>query len=229
LFDGNIVAQIEDDPALLNANLSSVTYLTAQVVDGNGNPIAGHGSASVDTNTNEIVFDPGTDFDPLDPGDSEGVIIAITFEDANGTPFSSTFNLNVLGENDTPVAVADAADATENGATTIDVLANDTDIDGDDNPSTFSIVSATVQGGKGSVSIVNDQLVFDPGTDFDDLDPGDTATVTLDYTMSDDSGGQSSSTVEVTVNGANDGPTVAGPIEASRTWKAYQSVLDNPK
>ena len=103
----------------------------------------------------------------------------------------------------------------ENQSVTVDVLANDTDVDGDDNPSNFSLDSVSIAGVTGlststggSVSIVADQLQFNPGTDFDELDLGDRATVTVNYTMSDDSGASSSSTATIAVNGTNDAPTV---------------------
>ena len=103
----------------------------------------------------------------------------------------------------------------ENQSVTVDVLANDTDVDGDDNPSNFSLDSVSIAGVTGlststggSVSIVADQLQFNPGTDFDELDLGDRATVTVNYTMSDDSGASSSSTATIAVNGTSDAPTV---------------------
>jgi Ca2+-binding RTX toxin-like protein len=84
----------------------------------------------------------------------------------------------------------------------IDVLANDTDADPDDDPSNFTLDSATVQGDKGSVTIENNQIRFDPGIDFNDLRAGDIATVTIDYTMSDDSGESSSSTLTLNLRGS---------------------------
>ena len=42
-------------------------------------------------------------------------------------------------------------------------------------------------------------LVFAPGTDFDELDSGDTATVTVDYTLSDDEGASDTGQVTITV------------------------------
>ena len=79
------------------------------------------------------------------------------------------------------------------------------DVDGDDDSSNFSldsIDSVTVSGLSldpnlvtGSVGIVNNEVSFDPRSDFDELDTGDTATVTVGYTMSDDSAAASSSTL----------------------------------
>ena len=60
--------------------------------------------------------------------------------------------------------------------------------------------------GYGSVSIVNNRLVFNPGTDFDGLSEGATETVNIRYSMSDDSGATSSSSVTVNITGTNDRP-----------------------
>ncbi len=96
----------------------------------------------------------------------------------------------------------------ENGAAlVVDVLANDTDVDNNDNPATFSLDNVSTADG-GSVSIVNNKLVFDPDGDFEHLAEGETATVVVDYTMSDDSGAASSSTATIVVTGTDDAPVV---------------------
>ncbi|MBL1140945.1 MAG: hypothetical protein HND53_02840 [Proteobacteria bacterium] len=102
--------------------------------------------------------------------------------------------------------------AAANNAFLIDVLANDTDLDPDDDVSNFSLDTVTLQGNKGSVSIENNQLKFDPGNDFTDLIAGDVATVLVDYTMSDDSGEISNSTLSLTIRGTE----VVGTISLSQ-------------
>ena len=94
----------------------------------------------------------------------------------------------VTGTNDAPVAVADSGSTTENLALTVDVLANDTDAD---DGHLFTLASATAPAGKGSATIVANQLVFDPGADFDHLAAGVTETVVVSYTMTDDHGASS--------------------------------------
>ena len=147
--------------------------------------------------------------------------IDYTMSDDSGAPSSSTLTITVNGANNAPLAVADSGSTGENSSVTLDVLANDTDVDGDDNPSNFSLDSASIistaglsgsPAAAGSVSIVGNQLQFDPGTAFDELDAGDSSTVTIDYTMSDDSGAPSSSTLTITVNGANDQPFLVNAI-----------------
>ncbi len=84
----------------------------------------------------------------------------------------------------------------------IDVLANDTDADPDDDASNFSLDSVTLQGTRGIASIEGNKIRFDPGTDFDGLTAGESEVVIIDYTMSDDSGESSSSTLTLTLRGS---------------------------
>jgi VCBS repeat-containing protein len=74
----------------------------------------------------------------------------------------------------------------------------------------FTLVSVAAPASKGSASVVNNQVVFDPGTDFDHLAQGDVEHVTLTYTMQDEHGAQSSSTVDVTITGTNDAAAISG-------------------
>ena len=132
---------------------------------------------------------------------------------ANGgddTSPDQTFTITVDPVNDPPMAHPDTSATGENASVTVDVLANDTDVD--DDPAVFSLDSVSILpgGSGGSVSISGNQLVFDPGTDFDHLDSGATEIVTVSYTMSDDDGASDSSTVLITVMGTDDAAVVTG-------------------
>jgi VCBS repeat-containing protein len=116
---------------------------------------------------------------------------------------SGTLTVTIAGVNDAPVANPDVASTGENSAVTIDVLANDTDVD---NGAVLTVTAASAPAGQGSASIVANQVVFDPGTDFNYLDTGETANVVVSYTIADEHGATSSSTVTITVSGANDAP-----------------------
>jgi VCBS repeat-containing protein len=152
-----------------------------------------------------LVFDPGTAFDHLALGASEVVTIAYTISDEHGATASSTVTVTVTGTNDAPVAVADTATAGENEIVVIDALANDFDVD---DGAVLAIVAASVPAGQGSVAIVDGKLVFDPGADFDYLAVGESASVSIAYTISDEHGATSSATVSLTVTGANDAPVI---------------------
>ena len=165
---------------------------------------AGLGSSGIANG--ELSYDPGTAYQDLDEGDTATVTIAYTMADDEGAESDAVATLTIRGVNDAPVAVADTGSLSEDGTLTLDVLANDTDVDGDDNATNFVLQSASVSSGTGTVSIVNGQLRYDPGSSYQSLDAGDTATVTVSYVMADDGGATASGTATLTVTGSNDAP-----------------------
>ncbi|MCE3261104.1 MAG: hypothetical protein K0R43_183, partial [Pseudoduganella sp.] len=91
---------------------------------------------------------------------------------------------------------------------TIDVLANDSDIDMGDGK-TLSSVSQAASGA--SVSIVDGKIVYVANADAHDLlKEGDTASDSFTYTMKDSAGATSTATVTVTVTGVRDGQAIIG-------------------
>ncbi|MGL1258692.1 tandem-95 repeat protein, partial [Vibrio parahaemolyticus] len=81
---------------------------------------------------------------------------------SGGVSESTTVEVNVTPVNDAPVAKDDIATTQEDTPVTIDVLPNDTDVDGD----TLSIQSASVPEAQGKVEIVEGKLVFTPAENF---------------------------------------------------------------
>ncbi|HCZ9162412.1 TPA: tandem-95 repeat protein, partial [Vibrio alginolyticus] len=119
---------------------------------------------------------------------------------SGGVSESTTVNVDVTPVNDAPVATNDNAVTDEDTPVTIDVLPNDTDIDGD----TLSIQSASVPEAQGTVEIVDGKLVFTPAENFH----GDAE---ITYTVTDGSL-TDQATVNVTVNAVNDTPVVESSI-----------------
>ncbi|TOA44656.1 RTX toxin, partial [Vibrio parahaemolyticus] len=119
---------------------------------------------------------------------------------SGGVSESTTVEVNVTPVNDAPVAKDDIATTQEDTAVTIDVLPNDTDVDGDK----LSIQSASVSEAQGKVEIVDGKLVFTPAENFNG-DAEITYTVT-DGALTDQA------TVKVTVNAVNDTPVVESNI-----------------
>ncbi len=66
-------------------------------------------------------------------------------------------------------------------------------------------------------------ITFNPGTAFDNLDPGDTATVKIPYTVSDGTA-TATATLTITVNGANDAPIAVNDTGISTTENASVTV-----
>ncbi|MCP3937132.1 MAG: tandem-95 repeat protein, partial [Actinomycetia bacterium] len=118
----------------------------------------------------------------------------------------ATVTVTVNATQDVPVAGDDVvATAEDTAVTTGNVLANDTDPDGD----TLSVDSFT-QGANGSVSYNADgTFTYTPHADFNGTD-------TFTYTVDDGQGNTDTATVTVTVNAVQDAPilevesTVAG-------------------
>ncbi|GFR58413.1 bifunctional hemolysin/adenylate cyclase, partial [Elysia marginata] len=184
------------------------------------------------TNNNDgtFSFNPGSDFQDLAAGETRQVTFTYEAVDdsgtANDTSEPATVTITITGTNDAPVAVVDS-DTTSVGSTLLmDVLANDTDVDSNDNASNFSLDNVNITGiadsdgsrtiNGGTVSIENNQLKFVPGSDFDYLAVGESATVTVSYTMSDDSGATSTATATITVSGTNSTP-VAQAVNVGAT------------
>ncbi|WP_407029495.1 tandem-95 repeat protein [Vibrio parahaemolyticus] len=119
---------------------------------------------------------------------------------SGGVSESTTVEVNVTPVNDTPVAKDDIATTQEDTAVTIDVLPNDSDVDGDK----LSIESASVPKEQGTVEVVNGKLVFTPAENFNG-DAEITYTVT-DGALTDQA------TVKVTVNAVNDTPVVESNV-----------------
>ena len=110
---------------------------------------------------------------------------------------TATVNLTINSVNDNPVALDDSATTNEDSAVDVDVVANDTDADGDTR-SLQSVGTAT----NGLVSIVAGQAQYSPNSNFNGTD-------SFTYVVSDGQGGTDTGTVSITVNSVNDNPEAA--------------------
>jgi len=130
---------------------------------------------------------------------------SFAYQASDGTDKSGivTVSLTIDPVNDAPIAKPDGATVDEDHDVTIDALTNDTDVDAG---ATLSLVSASVTGGLGTATIVGNQLVYSPGSDYQYLKAGECANVVIDYTIADEQGAKASSVVNVLVTGADDAP-----------------------
>jgi len=128
----------------------------------------------------------------LDPKDANGNLIANRAQQAQIDWL--VVRATSLGNAD-PVAVNDAVTLAEDTAAVIDVLANDTDADGD--PLT---VVAHGQAAHGSVVRDGNSFIYTPAINYHGAD-------SFSYTVSDGRGGASTATVELTITPVAD-PTV---------------------
>ncbi|MDP0561532.1 MAG: VCBS domain-containing protein [Candidatus Endonucleobacter sp. (ex Gigantidas childressi)] len=136
----------------------------------------------------------------------------------NGIPPLTTFKtitIDIEDVNEAPVANPDVATSGENGSLIINVLANDTDVDSNDNPSSSILLSTDIVDtngdilvGMGEVSISNNQVLFALGSDFDYLGDGEVMDLLIRYQMSDSGGLTSNSFLSITITGTNDQPVI---------------------
>lgn len=143
--------------------------------------------------------------DPADPayqhlgvGETETVTVDYSLVFDNGITVPTSVSWIIDGRNDAPVARNDRMGAVdESGRTVLAVLSNDRDIDGD----SLRLVRWT-DPSEGSVSLdATGRLVFDPGSGFEALSAGETATVKFTYTVADGNGGTDTATVSLQVRG----------------------------
>ncbi|MEX0828355.1 MAG: Ig-like domain-containing protein, partial [Haliea sp.] len=159
--------------------------------------------------------------DTLGAGETAEVTLEYTIKDRFDVTDTATVTITVTGENDAPVAHADSGSTEENQILLLDVLANDTDIDTND---THHLEFANITQGDGTASVDSNLLRWAPGSDYDYLNLGESATVEIDYTITDNSGVESSSTATITVTGKNDAPVAQA--DAGSTTENEALTLD---
>ncbi len=154
-----------------------------------------NGIARVDQATKQIVYTPNSNFNGFDTftyqtDDNEGIRSNI-----------ATVTLTIEPVNDEPLANDDSAETNEDQAQTVNILANDTDIDGQLDETSVQIVMMPVNG---SVSVQSDgSVVYTPNANFNGND-------SFVYSVSDDQGATDTASVTIRVTAVNDAPTAQG-------------------
>ncbi len=159
-------------------------------------------------------FDPSNAaYQSLAVGATQVVVANYTVSDANGGTATSTLTITVTGTNDAPVAVADVAAATEDGAAvTGSVATNDSDVD--TGATLTYALTGTVPAGL--TLNANGTYSFDPSNAaYQSLAAGQTQVVVANYTVSDGNGGTATSTLTITVTGTNDVPVAVADVAAA--------------
>ena len=161
-----------------------------------------HGSATVDVATGAIVYDPDPNFNGVD---------SFVYEVSDdGTPLpalaaTATVTVTVDAVNDEPSAVDDLAITEEDSSVVVDVLDNDSDLDGNLNPE-LVIVSVAPSNGTTGVDVETGAVTYVPNPDFYGTD-------IFSYRVFDDGSPlpplSSDATVTVTVMPVNDPPRPA--------------------
>jgi len=212
------------DPATVDVVFNDTTGDTVDPatvqIDGTDNPgeplvVPGEGTWSVDPATGAITFTPEVGF----TGDPTPIEYTVADDEGNR---SDPATVSIDYTQTPPVAVNDESLGNPAGPVTIVVVSNDTDVDGDLDPSTVDLDPTTdgqqttlVVSGEGTWSVTPEGAVtFTPEPTFND-DPApitytvsdvtgevsNTATITIDYVpvASDDASGGNSPNSTVTV------------------------------
>ncbi len=205
-----------------NNDTASTTENTAVSIDVLANDSAGLTISSVTASANshtEIVsgqlsYLPNDGFSGTDT-------ITYTVTDANGKTAQATVRITVIADttpppstpNRAPDAVEDAPTTGKDTAITVDVLANDTDPDGD----ALTITNVT-QPQAGSATIVNNKVVYTPN--------GTVGSMSMTYTISDGHGHTDQTVLTIAVTDPSDGNNAFPVIrDENVTVRQGESIL----
>jgi uncharacterized repeat protein (TIGR01451 family) len=157
-------------------------------------------NAILDTNpiTGALTLQPDGGFTYLPLYNYNGEI-TFTYRLSDGLVYSNIglVTVNVIPVNDPPLAVDDFAATLEDTQVAVDVLANDSDVDGD-----LLSLSAIGQPVHGSTTISATIAVYTPAVNFFGQD-------VFTYTVSDGQNSVAAAVVTITVEAVNDAPIVA--------------------
>ena len=192
-----------NDPPTASGQVLTTPEDTALIIDPliNANDIDGDtlSVTNLSSSSGTVTLNPdgSLNFEP-EENFTGPVTITYSVDDGNGGSVAVSIIVNVTPLNDAPVANDDVATTDEDTAVTINVLANDTDVENDN----LTVTSASTSDGTVSVGPLGN-LQFTPNADFN-------GPATITYAISDGNGGSDTATVTVNVTPVNDSPTAPG-------------------
>ncbi|HYI40968.1 MAG TPA: Ig-like domain-containing protein [Allosphingosinicella sp.] len=222
-----------DDVASTNEDSAGVSgNVLANDTDVDGEPltvanpgvyVGAYGTLTLNAD-GSYTYVPGAAAQGLDVGESASDVFSYTASDGTASD-SATLTVTVNGANDAPVANDDVAATSEDGTASGNVLANDTDVDGEaltvSDPGTYT-------GSYGTLVLAADgSYTYTPNAAAQGLDTGETANDVFSYTASDGTAADTA-TLTVTVTGANDAPVANDDVATTDEDSAVSgNVLAN--
>jgi hypothetical protein len=222
----NDAPRLVDDIATTDEDTPILVDVLANDVDVDGLPLPGtvnvvdtpeNGSTSIDPATGAITYTPNADWNGVDS-------FRYQVSD-NGSPLPqlssvATVTVTVNAINDAPRTDADSAITKEDTSVTVDVLANDSDIDGNLVPGTVSVV-VLPSNGVAEVDPSTGAITYRPSQDFNGED-------SFEYSVTDDGSPEpvltTTETVSITVQAVNDPPV---PLtDTAETEEDEQVTID---
>ncbi|MBD2615573.1 putative Ig domain-containing protein, partial [Nostoc punctiforme FACHB-252] len=165
----------------------------------------------------------------INAGNNALVLAGVT-TDQRGTGFDrisrGTVDIGAYEvQNNNPTATNDSVTTNEDNAVNGNVLTNDTDADTGDILSVSAVNGNAADVGN-QITLLSGALLtlnadgtfaYNPNAQFESLAAGATANDSFTYTVSDNYGGTSTATVNLTINGVNDAPTLANALPDKTT------------
>ncbi len=182
------------------------------------------GSVTVGSDGQWSVSVDGSEADQLSAGETITRTYSVDVKSAGSeagdySADSASFTVVITGENDGPVALDDVQAAISEGEVIngASVTANDSDVDRLDTHSwaltADSFVDAQGNAAPGALVFNTDGTwSYDAGSAFEYLSEGETATLSFDYSMTDNNGASATATVSFAVIGQNDGPVALNDV-----------------
>ena len=150
-----------------------------------------HGSVVIDNTNLNVVYTPGNNFTG-----SDSFIYQVT-DNSGSISNIATVSLTVQPVNDAPIANSDTVQLDEDQSIQINVLANDSDIDGQLDETSVEILTNPLNG---STEVqANGVVIYTPSVNFNGSDQ-------FSYQVNDDQGETGSANVVIQVNSINDLP-----------------------
>jgi hypothetical protein len=214
----SITVSATNDPPVANDDSAWTSKGTAVAIDVAANDTDPEGNLDVATanticpscalpnNGSLVNYGDGTfDYTPEPPGftGSDGFVYEICDSDSPSLCDTATVSITVSSTNDPPVANDDSAATLEDVSVTVDVAANDTDPDGNLDPTTANVTCASCALPSDGSLVDNGDGTFDytPNPDFNGSDG-----FVYEICDSDDPSLCDTATVSITVTPTNDPP-----------------------
>ena len=195
-----------EDTAASIAVLGNDTDSDGDALSITGTSTPGHGTVSC---TTTCTYTPAANYHGPDS-------FTYTISDGHGGTSTGNVSITVTAVNDAPVAVTDNAPAAAGAATPVNVLGNDTDVDGDSLTVTGNGVAA-----HGTVTCGTSSCTYTSTAGYSGAD-------SFTYSISDGHGGTATGTVNVTVTSSNHVPVaVADTKTTPEDTAASIAVLGN--
>lgn len=182
----------------------------------------------------DVSVTPGAGYQFLPAGQSATATATYVVENATGQKATGSIAITITGENDVPIALADAFSVNEDTSLiNLNLVGNDSDVDAG---AQLAVAGLDLTGTAGAVTLnPNGTVSYDPGAAFQHLAAGQTATDTFSYSVRDQFGVGTSATVTITITGADEPPAPAGPtarddlltLDAAQHAVKLSDLLDN--